>query len=475
MKRTLLTLAGISILSVYGMAQTIPNPSFENWTTDTLFEDPAGWLSTNFQAFLTIGTPNVTKSTDCHSGTYALKLETMPAPGGIIPGGLFIGNPGPGGISGGIPYNERPDSIQGWVKYDIVPNDTAQFVVFFKNNGITIGACSGTMEGLQTTWLHFSIAITWIVGPGTNPDTIAAALFSSNPGAVTTTGSVVYLDDLFLHGSTTQIPNSGFENWTSFSIEEPDLWATSNPYTMTGSGISVTRSTDHHDGIYSIRLENKVTGGSGDTTSFLTNGFIGNDGPAGGTPVPYNPEKFSFWYKYAPQGPDSALAGGWLFRHSSSPDTNLLLEKVMHRLPAASSWTYHEIPFTYNSWLPADTINIAFAGGNVDGNAYAGVGSVLYVDDIHLVIRPMGIGTNAPVQQAGVFPNPATSQIMIHSNNGLGETQVEILSLSGQLLKSIIRGTSLNMKIDISDLPAGTYFYRICKGKSQQNGKFVKL
>lgn len=49
---------------------TIPNASFENWTTGTFFNPdvPAGWKSYSVSS-------GATKTTDAHTGTYALKLK----------------------------------------------------------------------------------------------------------------------------------------------------------------------------------------------------------------------------------------------------------------------------------------------------------------------------------------------------------------------------------------------------------------
>lgn len=68
-----------------------------------------------------------------------------------------------------------------------------------------------------------------------------------------------------------QIPNNGFEDWTTIgSYENLNDWATYNSYSA-GGFYSCTKSTDHYPtsvGSYSIRLENntsltQMTGGWG--------------------------------------------------------------------------------------------------------------------------------------------------------------------------------------------------------------------
>ncbi len=59
-----------------------------------------------------------------------------------------------------------------------------------------------------------------------------------------------------------QIPNSGFENWTTTgSYQEPTGWATMNPASA-GPFYSCTISTDHYPvsvGNYSMRLESNTS------------------------------------------------------------------------------------------------------------------------------------------------------------------------------------------------------------------------
>ena len=67
----------IALLTISFIAQaqvTIPNASFENWTTGTFFNPdiPVGWQASSISS-------GAGKTTDAHTGTYALKLKIKPS------------------------------------------------------------------------------------------------------------------------------------------------------------------------------------------------------------------------------------------------------------------------------------------------------------------------------------------------------------------------------------------------------------
>lgn len=470
MKKFTLFAVGLLILnSVTSYSQQIPNNSFENWSVMSFFENPAGYNTTNFQSYLMFGAPNVTRTTDAHSGSFAAKLVTMGNAPDLIPGGIFLGQPGQGGLLGGIPYDQRPDSVRFYAKYTINPGDTAMFVLMFQKMSIPIGFVFINLSGTQSTYTGISTEVGWLDSL-LMPDTVAFIVFSSNPGLVSTSGSTLYVDDIEMLGATQQLPNNGFENWLDISAENPDNWATSNPYTIMGSGVSVNKSTDHIDGLYSVMLTNAI-GPQGDTTSFITNGFIGGNGPDGGTPISQNPSKFTFYYKYQPVGLDSALAMTLLWRWDPLSSTSIAVDSALIKLEPQATWTYFEMPFSFNGSPHADTVTVAFSAGQIDQfGGGIGLGSTLWVDNVHLEYGPIGINT-IDNHDYNVFPNPAGNEINLNGSPGRA-VQIEILSPDGKLLKSmkIIPGTST----DIADLLPGYYLYRIT-GTSVVTGKFIKI
>lgn len=457
-------------LSLTAFSQQLINHSFESWSTLSFFKEPVGYHTTNFQSFLTTGYPNVMRVTDSYSGTYAAMMQTIDGNGELIPAGIFIGNPGPYWISGGIPYSDIPDTLSFWAKYNIYTDDTAQLMLIFKYNGNPMGFASAKLTGISAAYTNIRVKIDWF-RPQLNPDTLCFIVLSSLPDLSPANGSYIIIDKIELLHATQQLPNPDFENWLDLESEEPDGWFTSNLYSMFGSGASASKSTDHIDGLYSVQLTNAIMIG-GDTISFITNGMIGDNGPSGGTPISQNPLKMTFYYKYEPVGADTAIAMGILWKFDPGPGVAIILDSVQLKLQAAATWTYHEMIFNYAGFPPADTVTIAFSAGNIgeDGN-YVGLGSNLWIDNLILEYGPIGM-TEVEKSPARLFPNPVKDQIALGGNE-MGPVTIEMYTSEGKLLKTIniIPGSHAN----VSDLPSGQYLYRIISEMSVVRGKFVKL
>jgi hypothetical protein len=105
MKTRLFLLLWTFALTAFG-GNTIPNGSFENWTTRN-FDYPEHYYFTSNADSHNDTTFNVTKTTTAYSGTYALKLKTIGSSDkGLKFGYAVNGNAKDGGPqewTGGIP------------------------------------------------------------------------------------------------------------------------------------------------------------------------------------------------------------------------------------------------------------------------------------------------------------------------------------------------------------------------------------
>ena len=470
-KMTLLFLLSFVIFSG-SYAQTISNGSFENWSQQLLFEEPVPYTTTNLNLYMFSGSGNITKSTDSHGGSYATRLETVIAGSDTIFGGMFIGTPGPGGINGGIPIVTHADSLSIFAKFDIAVNDTSYILVIFKDSGQITGMGAFVFYGTQSTYTEFKTAVNWFQPD--NSDTMAVIITSSNLDYAKIPGSTLFIDDITLLNTAAVFPNGDFETWTNISVEDPDDWFTLN-FAGTPGNYSVTQSADSYDGLYAAQIENVITT-YGDTMGFITNGRFGSDGPEGGMHELLNPEKVTGYYKYSPVGPDTALAGCFIYGYDSFGNYGLL-DSTMLSLEAKSSYTYFEMPIAYNNWPLADTLNISFASGNIEnGNSYVGLGSILLIDKLEVTYKPMGVNENLNENNISVFPNPATSDINISIDNADSKSyNIELYNETGQKIYSEVfvnDGTSLN-HLNLSMLSEGFYYLKINNGEKIITKKLV--
>ncbi len=471
-----LVLLLIPIFSIT-MGQTISNSGFENWFVQDFYEEPDLYVTTNFASFTTTGLPNVTKTTDAISGNYAIKCETINTSEGPISGAAFIGTIGYEGIAGGLPFTERPDSLKGFAKYNVMGQDTAYVAVLFKLFGAPLGICFIQFIGSQNNYEAFSAPVQWLI-PIISPDTIAIGITSSTIFSVPEPGSTLTVDNLYFVGDDAIFPNGDFEDWTDYSSEEPEDWLTSNLLSFTIGETPVTKSTDSYEGDYAIRLESSLTFWD-DTLAAITNGTFGDEGPEGGMQVDSVPDKLSGYYKYEPVGPDTAVAGLTLYYFNPNTGHSEMLDEYMIMLPQANDYTYFEIPVDYFTLPEPDTVNIAFAANNLgDENAYNGLGSVLYIDALEMTYKEHITSVNPSTVSSGhhIYPNPATEKVFIDLHSLITqEVNVSIIDSYGRI---VYQGHELiesnqSFDINVADFDSGVYLYMIENGSKIYKGKFI--
>lgn len=109
-------------------SQVLPSTGFENWSDNGLnfpgYEDPTGWLTSNINE-VSVANPT-TKTTDSHSGQYAVVLKTVYTPFDSISAGMTIQQLLLGGLptdtleyltGDGMLVSSKPTKLVGWFKY----------------------------------------------------------------------------------------------------------------------------------------------------------------------------------------------------------------------------------------------------------------------------------------------------------------------------------------------------------------------
>ncbi len=452
----LFVLLFFSLIKVF--PQSIPNSNFEQWTLQTMFEQPEHYLTSNPQMLMMGLLPNCTKETDCFSGQYAVKIETVTNGQDTINGILLIGMPGNQTIDGGYPFAARPDTLIVHLKYNILPDDTAHLIFFFKNSGAIMGTTGINLLGQQLNYASFKLPVNWIM-PG-NADSVAVLISSSNLDSPGVPGSYIYIDDIQLTGSVIPFPNGGFENWIAENSEEPDHWKTLN-YAKTTIP-SVTKVTDNYNGTYALKLETIETIW-GQTLGYITNGYIGNNGPEGGVPVNNNPAQLTGYYKYLPNGPDTAVAIAFTSRYDALLDSTIILEMIAIKLIPTPVYAPFEINLNYNSFPFADTINVSFASSNLlDSGAYIGLGSILFIDSLNINYLPLFINNISQENEFEFYPNPAHDFLILKSKNNLMNSEILIYNSLGQVvLSKLVKEKIDEIYMDVSKLLNGTYFIEV--------------
>ena len=205
------TLVILLACSFVGQAQTIPNGSFEEWTSINGYPEPVDWATFNVLSFLFQADYSVTQETPGVDGDYYLKLASQlnPLDGSMIPAVAYVGSFNFGSEIGtaGFAVNNVPSFLSGSYRSSLIANDLSGIACFFTrwnseaNMADTIAI--GSLEILtdEPTWTTFDMPIVPVVN-GT-PDTCNIILITG--GGEVGVGSVLEVDNLHFTGNVSQV------------------------------------------------------------------------------------------------------------------------------------------------------------------------------------------------------------------------------------------------------------------------------
>ena len=216
MNKPLFLIAFLSSISFLASSQSIPNNGFETWATNppAPFETVEGWA----------GGPSISKSTNAHSGSFAMQLQTAvftnPNTGttDTIPGNAFTGTPGTGpGMPGtpGFAFTNRPDSLTGWYTFSPVGNDMNEIRVTLSRwdaTNLQREEIANTVFSCNPSDIYTRFSFPIQYSSINIPDTASIEIRSSNaPMEAIILGSILLVDDLEFTSA----------DQTGFSVVEP--------------------------------------------------------------------------------------------------------------------------------------------------------------------------------------------------------------------------------------------------------------
>lgn len=266
-----------------------------------------------------------------------------------------------------------------------------------------------------------------------------------------------------------QLPNPGFENWTSMgSYENPDGWATLNDYTNPAGVYTATKGTPGSPGSAFLKLTSKTAGpavvngiavsGTFDpTTQQATSGFAFNQQPA----------SFDGKWQHMIYGSSQGSINVTLTRWDSGSNSRVIVANANKTLTGmAMSWANFSIPFVYlDNQAPDSCIIVMKASGNAPTpNDY------LWVDNLSFNGNVAGIEETASQSAISVYPNPASDQATISVlSPSEKQLQVFIHSLSGALIVSqsvSVHSGQNTIPLDLAKLAPGNYLISIENGEN---------
>lgn len=268
--------------------------------------------------------------------------------------------------------------------------------------------------------------------------------------------------------SKAQIPNNGFETWTTVgSYENPTDWATMNA-SCAGPFYSCTKSTDHYPtfiGNYSVRVENNtsLTQSTGGWGMVVTDTMAYPFEPA--FPLVGTPTNLCGYYKYNSLNSDSMFIRIVFFHNHSLLGYDTFITGI------STNWTSFILPLT--DYPTADSATLMFSAFWPNG-PYSGPkgNSVLYVDNLSF-----DTFINVPMQSVNnptfnVYPNPVSDELIIEMKSNLNTLNFEILNSVGQV---VYKGSMTEkVKVPTENLTSGIYTIKLENGKSFEFTKVIK-
>lgn len=439
MKQLLFTLL-FGLLSGSTLAQLgqFQNNGFEHWSFDTLDASPAGWITTNHPI---IGIPTVVTSSESTAQQTSVQLNVIQTPTNqtTIYGAMATGD-SPSGIS----YSDVFNTIEFDYQCDLNVGDSARLIFERRSNGTLIQSDTIPFAfGTQNNWTTASID----VGIQSQDSISIQFRLGTDSQPIPTVGSWVRIDNVQLKNAgvpTSTIINHSFEQWDAPMLENPDNWFTTNEFFFDFSTL-VVKTTDAHSGNYAIELNSDLyPNGQMVMTSSISVGTLDFQAPNTFS-IPYNatPTQFSGYYKTnATSTIDSSLQ--LAFYQGST-----LLEYQQFSFTPQANYTLFTIPLN----LTGTPDRVAFAIGSSSEP-----GTFLRIDDLVFSGGDVGID-EITTNDYSIYPNPATSQLIILSKN-TSLSDFEIIDASGKILRTgKING--LYTQVDVSDIASGSYFIQL--------------
>lgn len=274
-----------------------------------------------------------------------------------------------------------------------------------------------------------------------------------------------------------QIPNNGFENWTTVgSYSNPDDWGTMNNTTASASVYTATKGTPGSTGASYLKLTSKTVGPT------VVNGIAvcGVLDPITMQPVsgiPYTGQPLSLTGKWqhmifgSSQGSISVTLTKW---NSVTNQRETVASGSQTLSGMAMSWANFTINLNYVMSTAPDSCIIVLkaSGSNPTNNDY------LWVDNLAFTGSVAGLNKQESfLQDLSVYPNPTKENINLVFNSEISQNIIiEVTNIEGKIVRSkqlsLLKGKTEHT-IDVLDLSKGTYLVKIIGEKTSEVKQIV--
>lgn len=275
-----------------------------------------------------------------------------------------------------------------------------------------------------------------------------------------------------------QIPNNGFENWTSMgTYNNPNDWGTLNNTTAIAGVYTATKGTPGSPGTAYLKLTSKTVSGLGVVNGIAVSGVLDSIAmlPKSGFAFNQRPASFTGKWQHMIYGSSQGSITVQLTYWDAVNNVRVPVATANQTLSGmAMSWANFTIPFTYANGNNPDTCIIIMkaSGANPTNNDY------LWVDNLAFAGSVVGLKDNSnTIQTLTVFPNPSSEQINLSfSSIKNQEVKIELLDLTGKIILSKIEKAQSGIThktIDIKGIAKGIYFINLTNESGIETKKII--
>lgn len=273
---------------------------------------------------------------------------------------------------------------------------------------------------------------------------------------------------LFAAPSLAQVPNGGFENWSTVGTYlDPDGWITFNNLTsLGGASPSCAQGSPGAVGSYYATVTSQNT-----AFGVIQGVLISGNATTGVSGFPYSsrPAAMTGQWQYNIQPNDSGLVVVYMTKwNTATMSADSVGGGAIQVTGSLSGWHPLNVPITYFTSANPDTAMIAIVSSAGDSVT---AGSFISVDALGFGVVS-GVVEADQVPSLRIYPSPAADVVNITAATPIAD--VEVMDLTG---RTVVRKTlgAAGSTLDVADLPTGRYLVqvRMADGKRQVRS-FVK-
>lgn len=288
----------------------------------------------------------------------------------------------------------------------------------------------------------------------------------------------ILLGSCFAVSAFAQIPNSGFENWTSMgSYSDPDNWDQLNSMTSSMSVYTCTKGTPGNPGASYLKLVTKNVSGMGMMPGVAVSGVIDmvTFKPKSGFAYTQRPLSLTGSWQYMPAGSDQGFIGVYLTKWNTSMNMrDTIAMAVQNQSSMIMSWANFTINLNYMSAATPDSaIIILSASGSAPVN-----NSSMYIDNLAFSGTATGIKENViNSMNLTVFPNPSNEKVVL--NYTLKSTEnivIRITDVTGKVVKELKPNAVIGnnkQELNTNNFSRGIYTITILADNSLSSQKLI--